>query len=547
MIWKREDWHVVLLVLGVVVLAGLVVKFYGFNNDYVEEYSEESVNLLASQKNIGDSCTTAGPSDPLSFNQECGEYKVCEGSKCNYGCTDDAWCKGSGSSYVCDLRNFWCYDGDADSDNDGVIDLYDNCRYVANPPVWINAEQSNHRIRTFSAPIYGVLANNNLVYNVLDRAIETSKGLHAYNFVDRTTKLISTDVRGFDADSDYVVYIKEADLGGTEIIADGASPIPTFTPDPDNGVYLYSLKTGIKTKISDTRWSPKGSPTWWRLSGNILVSENKVYYLKESITSGNSRFFLVVYEIIPRRQTEYLINEGSDFGAFSAHKNIMVWTNFIGSESEGISQVFYYDLNTRENKRVSSSNFDQVYPSVYNNIIVWQDYRNINPDIYSFNINTGEETQITSDQGSQSFPAISDRFIVWADFRNGNGQVYAYDLKTKKEIIIKRNPLSNPTDFGAKSIDAHKNDILFAEEWTLQGVDLVNFNIKTFEDFDKDRDGVGDACDNCVDIKNLDQKDSDNNGEGDACSTRGKRCRAATAFRDCSAGYVCSYGYCRKK
>lgn len=36
--------------------------------------------------------------------------------------------------------------------------------------------------------------------------------------------------------------------------------------------------------------------------------------------------------------------------------------------------------------------------------------------------------------------------------------------------------------------------------------------------FDSDRDGVGDSCDNCPFESNPMQTDTDNNGEGDACS-----------------------------
>ncbi len=34
---------------------------------------------------------------------------------------------------------------------------------------------------------------------------------------------------------------------------------------------------------------------------------------------------------------------------------------------------------------------------------------------------------------------------------------------------------------------------------------------------DRDGDGVGDACDNCIDVPNPDQEDSNGNGIGDAC------------------------------
>lgn len=38
------------------------------------------------------------------------------------------------------------------------------------------------------------------------------------------------------------------------------------------------------------------------------------------------------------------------------------------------------------------------------------------------------------------------------------------------------------------------------------------------QQYDYDRDDVGDRCDNCPYNHNPDQTDTDNNGEGDACA-----------------------------
>ncbi|KYK37000.1 MAG: hypothetical protein AYK19_07650 [Theionarchaea archaeon DG-70-1] len=59
-------------------------------------------------------------------------------------------------------------------------------------------------------------------------------------------------------------------------------------------------------------------------------------------------------------------------------------------------------------------------PAIYEDIVVWQDNRNGNADIYGYSLSTKEEFQITTDSSDQRYPVIYEDIVVWQDNRNGN-------------------------------------------------------------------------------------------------------------------------------
>ena len=58
----------------------------------------------------------------------------------------------------------------------------------------------------------------------------------------------------------------------------------------------------------------------------------------------------------------------------------------------------------------------------------WQDYRNNNWDIFGYNLTTQKEFQITDNSYDQTNPAINGNVVVWQDNRNANSEIYAVVL-----------------------------------------------------------------------------------------------------------------------
>ncbi len=79
-------------------------------------------------------------------------------------------------------------------------------------------------------------------------------------------------------------------------------------------------------------------------------------------------------------------------------------------------------------ERITTETAAQVYPAIYGDIVVWEDYRSGNVDIWGYNLKTKEEFQITTDTRDQGFPAIYCGRVVWQDYRNVNADIYLANL-----------------------------------------------------------------------------------------------------------------------
>ncbi|MBU7045437.1 MAG: hypothetical protein HXS54_03290 [Theionarchaea archaeon] len=117
--------------------------------------------------------------------------------------------------------------------------------------------------------------------------------------------------------------------------------------------------------------------------------------------------------------------------------DIVVWSE----ETNGITDIFAYNLQAKEKFPVSTALNDQKFPKIYGDTVVWQDARNGNSDIYGYNLKTKEEFPITTELHDQYSPAVYEDIVVWVDWRSGI-HIYGLNLKTNEEFMIQTR--SNP-------------------------------------------------------------------------------------------------------
>lgn len=170
-----------------------------------------------------------------------------------------------------------------------------------------------------------------------------------------------------------------------------------------------------------------------------------------------------------------------------------IWENTIVWEDwrSGNPDIYYFDLSREEIATISAQPFYQERPSVWNNIVVWHHY----PEdaIYYYNLVTKEQgfLDFQSYEDSQNHQDISDDIVVWQDKRNGNWDIYGYNLASRQPVEIYSGPRNqtNPSVSG---------DYVVWEDDSRGNKDIRGINLLTREIFDiaaTDKDEITPAID----------------------------------------------------
>ncbi|MBI4355554.1 MAG: hypothetical protein HY597_03770, partial [Candidatus Omnitrophica bacterium] len=102
-------------------------------------------------------------------------------------------------------------------------------------------------------------------------------------------------------------------------------------------------------------------------------------------------------------------------------------------------------------RRLTTEAHTQAAPAISGNLIVWEDQRNLNADIYLYDLGTGTERPLTTTLGDQRNPAIDGDGVVWEDA----SRVFYYDLATETgDRVVTRlaQPQRNPAISGDRIV-----------------------------------------------------------------------------------------------
>lgn len=115
---------------------------------------------------------------------------------------------------------------------------------------------------------------------------------------------------------------------------------------------------------------------------------------------------------------------------------IVVWAdNRKGNEEWNI---YGYDVAAAQEFTITAATGNQSDPQIDWPWVVWWDFQE---RIYAHNLQSGVTQTILATHGAR-LPAVSaaDQLVIWQDMRNGNWDLYGYDLATNQEIEIVKAP-----------------------------------------------------------------------------------------------------------
>ena len=285
-------------------------------------------------------------------------------------------------------------------------------------------------------------------------AVEAASGEHIYRYLDHAQDHPDVDgnmiVWEDDRDGDKDIYFGTIDgfrespgYTGERITADPArQERPSISGNyivwQDNrhgnpDIYLYDRLNATETQLTTCtgrQWLP-------------AISGNYVAWYDDS----SGRTTIVLYDIAGKTVKDVIdCDARTTIPGASIEFKPALSEKYVAWVEDEDARIRYYDIAAGTIAgTVSTSMAVQCWPSLSGSLLVWEDYRDGNAEIYMFDLDnpSGNEQQITSDASDQVAPAISGRIIAWEDNRDkgpdetdGRG-IYLYDLASGKELSVK--------------------------------------------------------------------------------------------------------------
>ncbi len=232
--------------------------------------------------------------------------------------------------------------------------------------------------------------------------------------------------------------------------------LSSLPPPPNYDIFLLDLETSEVTQLT-TEEHAQRSP---RIYANTVVWLDARNQIREQFP-----FPFDVYALDLRTGQEQRITENptvEGYHQIALDGNTIVWSDNRHADMAVASQacdgslynqeIYAYDLDSGEERRLTSSLRKDLYPDISGNIVTWlRQGDGSQADIFACDLASGMEIPVSTSGYAAFSPSISGSRIVWTDARSSKGNIdndvvingqgpgsdiYLYDLKTRTETRL---------------------------------------------------------------------------------------------------------------
>ncbi len=170
------------------------------------------------------------------------------------------------------------------------------------------------------------------------------------------------------------------------------------------------------------------------------------------------------------------------------HGNRIVWHQYVTFQGAADWDIYSVDITDPKNPIlaiVSEYTKDQMYPSVFDDIVAWQDNYWDDWDIYIRDISSpdNQEILLTDLLNDQSAPAISGNRVVWQDNSAGDWDITLADITDPDQV---RTYALTPYEFDQQNPAVDREWVIWEDNfvwednpdgvWNLFGADVIRNN-----------------------------------------------------------------------
>ena len=187
-------------------------------------------------------------------------------------------------------------------------------------------------------------------------------------------------------------------------------------------IYGKNLLTGITFPIANTG-NAEMDPD---ISGTMVVCEVL-----------NVTYDIYAYDLSKFPYAPLVVcNEGTTHQQNPAiHGDLVVWEDYRNGNGD-IYGAFFVDGMPQPPFPLCTHEAGQTLPAVHEDIVVWVDTRNGTSDIYGYNVSTGREFAVAVAPGTQTNPAVHGPYAVYESNETGAWNIYGCDLRTGQTFPI---------------------------------------------------------------------------------------------------------------